>query len=95
MAAPIFPSFPFDIHNITGPTRALGPVVRSGTVVPDTPFGEVARGIYIGGTGNLSITRPDGVIQIYMAPLVGKILWVSAINVTSSNTTATDLVWVS
>lgn len=86
---------PFDFGNWTGPTRAVANYARTGTVVPDTAYGEVARALYIGGAGTLSLVRPDGVTQAFAAVPVGIILPIYSIMVNSAGTSATNLVWLS
>lgn len=45
------------------PQRPLAGVVRSGTVTYDTDYGEYARWLYIGTSGNVSYIKWDGTTQ--------------------------------
>lgn len=50
-----------------------------------------ARGIYVGGAGNVSVVTLDGVVT-FVAPPVGTILPIEALRVNAALTTATNLV---
>lgn len=84
---------PYDPYNFTGPTRELAGPVRTGSITPGTPYGEFARWIYVGTTGNLSYIKWDGTTQVLIAIQAG--IWhrIHSIGVNSSGTTASNLVW--
>lgn len=95
MAYQTIPSSPFDVLNITGPTRAISPVItRGGAVVLDTHYGEVAKGLWVGTTGNVSVILPSGNSLAFNSVPVG-FLWVANIAVNTTGTTASNIVWVS
>ena len=52
----------------------------------------IARGLYVGGAGNVALVNKDGVAVTFTAPPVGSILWFKHIRVNATNTTATLLV---
>jgi len=56
-------STPLDPNNFTGPVRELAGIVRTGLVVFGTPYGEFARWLYVGTTGNLSYVKWDGTTE--------------------------------
>lgn len=63
------------------------------TVTPSdvTDLPAPARGLYIGGTGNVSVEKIDGGTQIFAAVPVG-ILSVQCKRVNATGTTATNIV---
>lgn len=77
----------------TGPTRTLGGVARTGDVTVDEPFGEYARWLYLGVTGNVSYVKWDGTTQVLTALANGVWHPICCIQINSSGTTATNMVW--
>jgi len=77
------------------PQRSLGVVVRSGAVTYDVDYGEYARWIYVGVTGNLSYTKMDGTIETLPNIVAG--IWhpIASVNILSAGTTiaANQLRW--
>lgn len=89
---------PLDPNAYTGPTRVMSGVARTGTVVADTLYGpngsiEYARWLYVGVTGNVSYTKWDGTTQALVGLAAGVWHPIFSIQVNSSGTTATSLVW--
>jgi hypothetical protein len=87
-----------DPNGFTGPTRVMAGVARTGSVVADTYYGangtvEFARWLYVGVTGNVTYTKWDGTTQALIGLAAGVWHPIYSINVTSSGTTATSLVW--
>ena len=82
-----------DPNNFTGPVRELSGPARSANVVTDTHYGEFARWLYVGVTGNLSYVKWDCTTQVLVNIAQG--IWhpIHSIMVNSSGTTATNLVW--
>jgi hypothetical protein len=81
------PSFPLDPNNFTGPVRELAGPVRTGVVVLDAPFGEFARWLYIGATGNLSYIKWDGTTETLPGIAAGFWHPIHAIAINSAGTT--------
>ena len=89
---------PLDPNAYTGPTRVMSGVARTGTVVADTLYGpngsiEYARWLYVGVTGNVSYTKWDGTTQALVGLAAGVWHPIFSIQVNSSGTTATSVVW--
>jgi hypothetical protein len=62
------------------------------TCTPDTPpTGGVFNGLWVGTTGNVSVTSVSGVTKIFKNVASGTPLPVRGTLVTSSGTTATDI----
>ena len=76
---------------ISGMLRAIGAPVRTGTVVVGTAFGEVAKCLYVGGNGDITVVKEDGTTQEFINVLPGTWFPITCTQVTAS--TATDLVW--
>lgn len=57
---------------------------KAATVVKDTPF-EVCRALYIGATGDLTVTMADGATQAFVAVPVG-IFPIQCTNVAAAST---------
>lgn len=74
------------VFNDNPPQHAFA-VVPSDTV--DLPF--VTRFIYVGGAGDVSLITLGGETVVFKAVPVGTTLKVQATRVTSTNTTATNL----
>ena len=89
---------PLDPNNFTGPSRLLAGVARTGSVTADTYYGpngsvEFARWLYVGTSGNVTYVKWDGTTQLIKNLSAGVFHPILSIQVTSSGTTATDLVW--
>lgn len=70
----------------------LSPAVGAVAIIPsDSVDIAVARGIYVGGAGNIVVTLLDGTTATFIAPIVGSILDISARRVLATGTTATNL----
>jgi hypothetical protein len=89
---------PLDPNAYTGPTRVMSGVARCGSVTLDTLYGangsvEYARWLYVGVTGNVTYMKWDGTTQQLLGLAAGVWHPVYSIQVTSSGTTATSIVW--
>ena len=84
---------PLDPNAYTGPVRTMAGVARMANVTLDTPYGEFARWLYVGTTGNVSIIKWDGTNQTLVGLAAG--IWhpIFSIGVNSVGTTASNLVW--
>lgn len=87
-----------DPYGFTGPTRVMAGVARTGSVVLDTPYGtngnaEYARWLYVGVTGNVTYVKWDGTTQTLVGLAAGVWHPIYSIQINSSGTTATSLVW--
>lgn len=82
-----------DPNAFTGPVRTMSGVARMGDVTPGTPYGEFARWLYIGSTGNVSIIKWDGTTQLLVGLVSG--IWhpIYSIGVNAMGTSATNIVW--
>ncbi len=86
-----------DPSGFTGPTRVMSGIARTGDVVLDTPYGgaypEFARWLYLGVAGNVSYVKWDGTSQTLIGLAAG--IWhpIYSIQVNTTGTTATSLVW--
>jgi hypothetical protein len=91
---PNTPLFPLDPNNYTGPTRQTSGIGRGGAVTPGTAYGEFARWLYVGTTGNVAVTLWDGVTVLTM-PNMAAGIWhpVFSVAVNVTGTTATNLLW--
>jgi hypothetical protein len=89
---------PLDPNAYTGPTRVMAGVARCGSVTADTLYGpngsvEFARWLYVGVTGNVTYVKWDGTTQQLLGLAAGVWHPVYSIQVNSSGTTATSIVW--
>lgn len=84
---------PLDPNGYTGPTRVMAGVARTGDVTSDVAYGEFARWIYVGVTGNLSYVKWDGTTQILIGLVAGVWHPIYSIMINSAATTATNIVW--
>lgn len=87
-----------DPYLFTGPTRAMAGVGRTGSVALDTPYGlngnaEFARWLYVGVTGNVSYIKWDGTTQVLVGLAAGVWHPILSLQINSSGTTATSIVW--
>jgi hypothetical protein len=86
----------FDPFGLTeGPARAVAPVVRTGTITFDQDYGEHARYLYVGTSGDLSYVEFDGTTETLPNAAAGIWHWICSIRVNSSGTTiaANQLRW--
>ena len=95
MATPAFTIPPLDPYGFTGPVRVMAGVARSGNVTLDTPYGnpEYARWLYVGVAGNVTYVKWDGTTQALTGLAAGVWHPIYSVQVNSSGTTATNLVW--
>lgn len=98
MSTPIINVPALDPNIFTGPVRVMSGIARTGTVVLDTPYGsngfaEFARWLYVGVTGNITYIKWDGTTQLLTNLVPGVWHPIYSIQVNSSGTTATGLVW--
>ena len=68
---------------------AIGAVVVTLDALRDTP----SRGLYVGGTGNVSCLLADGATVLFTAMAAGVIHPISVLRVNTSGTTATSLLY--
>lgn len=81
---------PFDLFN-PGPATEHAAVTPSDNVSGNHPLG-LARGLYIGATGNVAIVSAQGTAVTYVGVPAGAIIQVQNIRVNSTNTTASSIV---
>lgn len=55
-------------------------------------FANVARGLYIGGAGNVSVLMPDDTTVVFNGAVAGSIIPVRAKRVNATGTSATNIV---
>lgn len=86
---------PLDPNLKTGPSRIMSGPVRIRSVTLDTPYGEYATWLYVGGSGDVSILCWDGT-SITLTGLVAGV-WhpIYSLSVNSAGTTATNILWAS
>lgn len=86
---------PLDPYGFTGPTRVMSGIARTGSVTLDTPYGypEYARWLYVGTTGNVTYVKWDGTTQALVGLAAGVWHPIYSIQINSSGTTASNLVW--
>ena len=87
-----------DPNAYTGPTRVMAGVARTGSVTNNIMYGangtvEFARWLYLGVSGNVSYRKWDGTDQTLIGLASGVWHPIYSIQINSSGTTATDLVW--
>ncbi len=84
-----FPSLPNGVSKIPG-----GSAVHAFAVTPhDTnALAYPTTGIYVGGTGSLTVTMKSGVEATFTAIPTGTLLPIEVSNVKSTGTTATNIV---
>ena len=77
-----------------GALGAVGSAESINVVTPAdaTDLAEVARALYVGGTGNLSVVRLDGTTVAFVGVPAGTILPIRIRGVNQTGTTATDIV---
>lgn len=84
---------PIDPNLKTGPSRIMSGPVRMRSVTVDVPFGEFATWLYVGVTGDVNITEWDGTTITMKGLAAGVWHPIYSIQVNSSGTTATNLLW--
>lgn len=84
---------PLDPNLFTGPMRLIAGPGRTGDVTLDTPYDEFARWLYVGGTGDVSYVKWDGTTQVLVGLAEGFWHPIYSIQVNSTGTSASDLVW--
>ena len=75
-------------------SMASSPAMDGFAVTPSnaTNFNAWARGLYIGGAGNVVLVTPGGTQLTFVGLVAGQILPVACGRVNSTNTTATNIV---
>lgn len=78
-----------------GAARAVAPIVASGSVTFDQDYGEFARFIYVGTSGDISYVKWDGTTETLPNLAAGIWHWMASIRINSSGTTiaADQLRW--
>jgi len=82
-----------DPNLFTGSARLVSGIARMGSVTLDTPYGEFARWIYAGVTGDVSIVKWDGTNQTLVGLAAGVWHPIYSIAINTAGTTALSLVW--
>lgn len=87
-----------DPNLMTGPTRAMGGVVKTGTITTGTYYSEngvlqKARWLYVGATGDVVYEKWDGTTQTLVGLAAGVWHPICSMRVITAGTTATSLVW--
>ena len=77
-------------HLPTATTSAFS----AAAVTPGTPYagGAVAKGLYVGVTGNVNVTMQDGSVALFVAVPAGVILPIFHVLVQSGSTTAGSMI---
>lgn len=99
MALETYSLQPYDANQLLSVARALAGPVLTGNVTLDTRFLDAnnvpqrARWLWLGGSGNITYVKYDGSTQLLKNAVAG--IWhpIHAIQINSSGTTATDMVW--
>ncbi len=77
--------------------RAVEGILDSGTVTPSDTimYGNTirARWLYVGNTGDITLIKWDGTLQLYKNVAAGVAHPFHSIGVMSTGTTATNMVW--
>lgn len=84
---------PLDPYAFTGPVRVMSGVARMGTITLDTAYGEFARWLYVGTSGNVSIVKWDGTSQTLTGLAAGVWHPIYSIKVNTAGTTALTMLW--
>ena len=84
---------PIDPYLKTGPSRMMSGPVRMRSATLDTPYGEFATWLYVGTTGNVSITQWDGTTLTFTGLAAGVWHPIASIMVQSSGTTAEQVLY--
>lgn len=89
---------PLDPNLYTGPWRLLAAPARTGNVTLNTPYGpngsvEFASRLWCGTAGDVSYVKWDGTTQVLHSAQAGIWHHIYSIQINSSGTAATELVW--
>lgn len=84
---------PLDPNAFTGPVRVMSGVARMGGVTLDTAYGEFARWLYVGTTGNVTIVKWDGTTQAILGLAAGVWHPIYSTQVNTAGTTALNMIW--
>lgn len=89
---------PLDPNSYTAPFRLIAGPARTGNVTLDTPYGtngnaEFASWLWVGTTGNITYVKWDGTTQTLNSAIAGMWHRVYSIQVNTTGTTASNLVW--
>lgn len=84
---------PLDPNAFTGPVRVMSGVARMGDVTLDTAYGEFARWLYVGTTGNVTIVKWDGTTQAILGLAAGVWHPIYSKQVNTAGTTALNIIW--
>lgn len=68
------------------------PAKRAEAIVTDTNFSSPSRGIYVSGAGDVSAIMYSGGTIVFIAVPAGSILPIQCTQITTANTTATDMI---
>lgn len=82
-----------DSNLFTGSARLVAGVARMGDVTTNTPYGEFARWLYVGTTGDVSIVKWDGTSQTLVGLAAGVWHPIYSIMINTTGTTALAMVW--
>lgn len=77
------------MSSYTDPARSAVAVTPSDTV--DIQGGQLSRGVYVGGAGNMSV-QMGGVTVMFAGVVPGNVLPIRISRVNATNTTATNIV---
>lgn len=77
------------VANKNDPAYSAEAVTPSDTV---NFTGGIARGVYVGGAGNVAVVLRSGTAVTFVGALAGSVIPVQCIRVNSTNTTATSIV---
>ena len=75
----------------TQSTALDSPAVGGEAVTPhaSTNLGQVSRGIYVGGAGNVAAVMANGAVLVFSAVPAGTLLPIRCVRINAVNTTAT------
>ncbi len=93
--APYIDTDVFDPKCILNQGRVVSGIIRTGAVTYDVNYGEYARWIYVGTTGNLSYVKYDGSTETLpnLAAGVWHPIFSLKINTSGTNIAANQLRW--
>lgn len=77
------------MSSYTDPVRTAVSITTSDTT--DIRGGQLTRGIYVGGGGNLSVEMDNGTV-VFVGVVAGAVYPIRVRRVNSTNTTATNLI---
>ena len=77
---------------MTKQTQSATGAVAVDVSAADQRFDRPARGIYVGGDGNVAVTMLEGMDITFSGVAAGTILSINALAVLNTGTTATDIV---